>query len=107
VELIRYVPHLDHLGHVIGISHAARTRNRRGSTPLHEHPAMAFNVLGAVTLSVLTGLHPAENGRTMLLRPREMGIDIADVDEHAVDDIRDAVPVARRLAVLAMLARAW
>jgi len=37
---------------------------------------MALEVFGAITLPVLTGFHPAENGRAVLLRLREVGIDV-------------------------------
>src|SRR4030088_1841225 len=76
-----------------------------GLGPLHEHPAMAFQVFGAVALPILTRFDAADDGSPVLLRPREVGIDIVDVDQHAVDDVRNRGPFLGRLAALSVVAR--
>ena len=66
---------------------------------------MAFQVFGAVSLSVSIGLDLAKNGRSVLLRLGEMGIDVVDVDQHAVDDVGDGGPFLGRLAALSVRSR--
>src|ERR1700687_5064870 len=62
-------------------------RTEHPSSPLHEHPAMALEVLGPVALPVLIRFDIADDGSAPLLRLLEMRIDIVDVDQHAVDDV--------------------
>jgi hypothetical protein len=80
-------------------------RNRGGSTPLHEHPALASEVFGAVALPVLIRFNAADDGSAALLRPREVRVDVVDVDQHAVDDVWDGRPFLSGLTGLSMVPR--
>ena len=59
---------------------------------------MALNVLGTIPLAVVVGLWLAEDGGAPLLRPCVVGVDVIDVDQDAVHDVRHAGPLLRRLA---------
>src|SRR5438105_4692619 len=66
---------------------------------------MAFWILGTVALPVLIRFDIGEDGRASLLRLREMGIDIVNVDQHPIDDVGHCGPLLRRLTVLTMVPR--
>src|SRR5207302_6858007 len=72
---------------------------------LHEHPAMALEVFGAVALPVLVSFDLGDDRSPSSLCLREMGIDVVDVDQHAVDDIGHRRPPLCRLAGIAMVTR--
>jgi len=65
--------------------------------PLHEHPTMALWVFGAVALPILVRFDVGDDGGTLSLRLREVGIDIVDVNQHPVDDVGHRRPLLRRL----------
>src|SRR5690349_20667725 len=65
---------------------------------------MPFQVFGPVALATLAAfLHRRQHRRARRLRPREVFIDVVDVDEYAVDDVRHVVPAAGNLALLAVM----
>src|SRR5882762_5600184 len=66
---------------------------------------MAFEVLGTVALPVLIRFNVGDDGGTVLLSLREVGIDVVDVDQHPIDYVRHRRPLLRRLATLAMMPR--
>src|SRR6266436_9894319 len=76
------------------------------SGPLNEHPAMAFEVLGAVLRTVRVLFERRQDRRAAGSRPLEVRLRVVHVHQHAVDDVRHLGPQRRLLAILAMALRA-
>src|SRR5579864_3163380 len=63
---------------------------------------MAFQVFGAVALALAALLDRRKDGGARGLGAFEVPIDVADVNQHAVDDVRHVVPAPRRFTFLAV-----
>src|SRR2546430_5436136 len=66
---------------------------------------MPLDVFDAVPLALLALLDREKNPLCRFLRPVKVWVDIVDVDEHAVDDVRDLGPALSLLAFLAVMLR--
>src|SRR5437016_3799791 len=66
---------------------------------------MPLDVFGAVPLALLALLDRRQNPRAGFFRPVKVCVDVVDVDEHAVDDVRDLGPALSLLAFLAVMLR--
>src|SRR5919109_1341959 len=66
---------------------------------------MALDVFRAVALALMAFFEGRQNGCPIRLRALEVRVDVVDVHEDAVHDVRHLGPSARGLAFLAMLLR--
>jgi len=64
---------------------------------------MPLEILDAVTIAGLAPVDDAERGRGRLPRTLEMGIDIVDLDQDAVDHPGDFVPARGGFTVFAVM----
>src|SRR5438874_398153 len=76
------------------------------SRALNEHPAVAFQVLGAVFAAVLVVLEWRQDCRATRAGTFEVRLRVVDVDQDPVDDVRDLRPPRRLRAFLTVPFRA-
>src|SRR6266568_8974008 len=76
------------------------------SRPLHEHPAVTFQILGAIFAAVLVVLERRQDGRASRARTLVVRLHVVDVDQHPVDDVRHLRPPRRLVAIVPMALRA-
>src|SRR5713226_3408771 len=70
---------------------------------LHEHPAVAFEVLDPIPLGVFVPVDVGQDASTRPSRLLVVSLHVEDVNQHAIDDVRHRRPLARLLATLAVL----
>src|SRR5262245_52507736 len=73
---------------------------------LHEHPAMALEIFGAVALSGRARFQLREDQSAFPLGPGEVGLHVVDIDQSTVNDVWDAGPLFSTGTVLTMDQRA-
>src|SRR5207245_8790865 len=81
-------------------------RRRLAPEALGEHPAMPLEVLDAVLTLPFVGLRLAQDLRAAALGAAEVGVDVIDVDDEAIDDVRILEPLAGERAGLGVPTRA-
>jgi hypothetical protein len=73
------------------------------SGPLHEHPAMAFEIFGAVTGARAAGFDGGEDAGAFSDSSVKVGFDVGDIDENSIDNIRNGAPFGGGGALFAMM----
>src|SRR5579859_4756871 len=75
------------------------------SRPLDEHPAMAFQVLGAVPRTVRALFEGRQDARATRPGALVVRLRVVDVHQHSIHDVRHLGPAGGLLAILAMALR--
>src|SRR5438046_1021176 len=75
------------------------------SRPLHEHPAVAFQVFGAVEAAVVIVFGLGQDRRPARFGATEVSVDVVDVNEDTIHHVRHRRPTRRLLTAFAVSAR--
>src|SRR5207253_1117191 len=75
------------------------------SRTLHEHPAVAFQVFGAVEAAVVIVFGLGQDRRAARFGATEVSVDVVDVNEDTIHHVRHRRPTRRLLTAFAVSAR--